>query len=197
MCIIKEYKPKRNVVTSKINESTLLYYKLIKDGDPDYFGLTQEEIVFLTCFDGKELLINDPGTYKLLGKPAKIIWVSKVPSEVKVGVPKESTGLGVGFHSRIRLYPTNWANIKGIIKGEEEEFRLEIPDLRSKIKELALLTFRALQSEDISDLESYRKKFNIKLNEFLMSTELSGFTAVTSYIGFSNQCKGLETEEGT
>ena len=189
MCIIREQKPKKKVLEARIDDKTLLYYKLVSKGDPDHFDVKSDQMAFVVCFDGKEIPVNEPGVYRLVAKPVKIIWINKVPRDVKIGVPKEATGVNLGFHARIRLYPTQWNKILDLIEGSSEETWVKVSDIRDDLREFALSAFRATFNDMESDMLEYRKKFNVKLNELLMGSKLSGFTAVTSYFGLSSQCK--------
>ncbi len=195
MCLVREQKPRKNTVKSKMDDDTILYYKIIEKKDPEFFEVATDEMAYVVCFDGREIEVNEPGIYRLIAKPARVIWVNRVPVDIKVGVPKEGTGLGLGFHARLRLYVTQWTQVLDLVKGVSGETWIRARDLRNDLKEIALLAFKSIFNDTDIDSNEFRRVFNIKLNELVRASKLAGFTAVTSYFGFSNQCKSLEEVE--
>jgi len=191
MCIELEKEPKKKYVASNLDTETLVYYKKIDKDDPNHFVVKGDEIAHVICPDGQEIPVTDPGTYKIIIKPIDVIWLKKTPTDIKIGIPKEATEIGIGFHAIIRLHPTNPSLIIQSVKRKN----LSISEVKDVLRNIARETFQTLINNMHENIEEYRKKFNIKLNEFLATTNLAGFTAVTSYIGFSYMCKPTELLE--
>jgi len=191
MCIELEKEPKKKYVTSNLDTETLVYYKKIDKDDPNHFVVKGDEIAYVICPDGQEIPVTDPGTYKTLIKPVDVIWIRKIPTDIKVGVPKEATEIGIGFHAVIRLHPTNPSLIVQSVKRKN----LGIGEVRDVLRNIAREAFQALINNMHENIEEYRRLFNKKLNKLLAATNLAGFTAVTSYIGFSYMCKPTELLE--
>jgi len=197
MCIKEEKELKKKYVESKFDQHSLLYYRLIGKGDQDHFLVKNDEVVYIRCSNGEEYELNEYGLFKIIAKPVKIIWIKKVPTEIKIGVPRGATGINIGFHARLRLYPTNWVHLLDLVdEKDSKESYIRIDDVKDVVRECALTAFKYVMDPDsnkIDDIMKFRKEFNIKLNEALMATKLQGFTAVLSHIGFSFDCKILES----
>jgi len=191
MCIELEKEPKKKYVTSNLDTETLVYYKKIDRDDPNHFVVQGDEIAYVICPDGQEIPVTDPGTYKIIVKPIDVIWLKKTPIDIKIGIPKEATEIGIGFHAVIRLHPTSPSLIIQSIKRKN----LSINEVKDILRNIARETFQTLINNMHENIEKYRKLFNVKLNELLATTNLAGFTAVISYIGFSYMCKPTELLE--
>jgi len=189
MCIELEKRPPRKYVSSKFSENTLVYSLNIDKSEPDTFRVNFDEIAFVLCPDGSKHRLMEAGYYKVIMKPTRVIWIKKVPREIKVGVPREATGIDIGFHARIRLYPMNWNLILEYFNFNEKEEEILIDNVKDIVKESALQALLAVKDKIHGDHAELKNAFNNQLNQILMTTKLAGFMAVVSHLGFSTMCK--------
>ncbi|MGQ4891316.1 MAG: hypothetical protein ACP6IP_02400 [Candidatus Njordarchaeia archaeon] len=190
MCIKMESKPSKKYVESSFDNNLLIYYKKISDKDPDVLYMKSDEFLYVYCPDGQLIPITTPGYYKVFKKPVDALWIKKVPEQFKIGVPKEATGKGVGFHAIISLHLIDPL----IVLQSQKLDSLSKDNVRSTLLNLARQAFESLDLPK-DDLDAYRKQFNKKLNELIFVSNLNGFAAATTYIGFSTMCKVEEIEE--
>ncbi len=190
MCIKIEKTPPKKYVSSKFAPDTIIYCKQIDKKDPDIFYVNNDEMAFVICYDGTSREIMEPGFYRIIGKPIRVIWIKKVPREIKIGVPKEATGKNIGFHARIRLHPIDWNIIYEYFDLSAEEHEIRINDIKEIIRESALSAFLTIiNSASLDDINQIKRKFNEELNKVLSTTKLAGFAAIVSHLGLSNMCK--------
>jgi len=195
MCYRRESAPPKKYVASKFDKDTLIYIKTVSKRDPDHFQVGPDEVAYIICHDGTSQLEYEGGFYRLVSKPSRIIWVKKVPRELKIGVPKEATGVNIGFHARVRLYPIDWDLIYRLFDVNKEEDTIKLTDIQDIIRDLAREIFIKLSKEMDLSSQEFKKRFNEELNRALASTKLAGFGAVISYLGLSTMCKLPEAFE--
>ena len=192
MCIKPEKVPPKKYISSKFSENVLIYSREVGKNDPDRLFIDNDEMAFIICFDGSKQRIMESGFYRIIEKPTRVIWIKKVPREVKIGVPREATGVNIGFHTRIRLYPINWNVIYESFEFEGREKTITLDEIKEILRESALGAFMAVAKEienPSNNLEEVKRKFNEELNKILVNTKLSGFAAIVSHLGFSTMCK--------
>ncbi len=192
MCIKIETKAPKNFVESDFGDDLIICHKRVDDKTPDYVYMKSDELLYVYCPDGQVVPVNTPGYYKVFKKPVDALWVKKVPEQFKIGVPKESTSKNIGFHAIVSLHL-----IDPLMVLQSHELKnANKYAIRRTLMNLARQVFETIDLTD--NFDEYRKLFNKKLNELLLTTNLNGFAAATNYIGFSTMCKFEEMlKEGT
>ena len=189
MCIKHLDKPSKKFLESSFGEDLILFHRTVSKKDPDILYVNNDEMMYVICTDGQLIPIYNPGFYKVLSKPVEALWLKKVPSQFKIGVPKNSTSHNIGFHAIIDLH---LIDAKTLIKNRELE-HLRKDTIRDLLLSFSRQVFETLGPPD-GDLDNYKKEFNRRLNELLMMSKYSGFAAATVYIGFSYMCKNILKE---
>ena len=191
MCIKLESKPSKKVVESNFDDDVLLYYAKVGEKDINVLYAKNDEFMYVLCPDGQVTPVQNPGFYKVFQKPVDVIWIKKVPIQFKIGVPKEATSNGIGFHAIISLH---LIEALSILQSQELK-TLKKSEISNLLATLARQVFESLNVSSETNIEELRKEFNKKLNELLLTANLSAFVAATSYIGLSTMCKmGEELE---
>lgn len=182
MCIKRESKIHKKYIYPDWEEENLISYRYIeKAGSILYIG--PEDTITIVCPDGTIHTEITPGYIKVYQDSVHVIWVRKALHSIKIGVPKESTSKGIGFHATIALQLTD-PEIVTTLGSKKLTYR----DIKITLTEIARTAFESIEETALANPKELVRQFNRRINELLINTELKAFTAVTVTFGTSLMC---------